>query len=115
MLILTRTPVEPLLIEDFLVTVVEIRGDKVRLNKEPCPVLDPAWLKWQDGIVSRLAMGMVERGDYSPLPILADALEEAGCADETILCYCRSRRSSNGRMKRHRPWVIELILSASPR
>lgn len=113
MLILTRNPVEPILIGDYLVTVVEIRGDKVRLHKEPRPMLDPAWLRWNDGIILRLCMCMAEEEDYIHLPILADALEEAGCTDETILRYCRSQRPAHRRAK-YRPWVIDLILAAAP-
>jgi hypothetical protein len=29
-------------------------------------------------------------GDYGGLPVLADAPEEAGCADADLLAHCRS-------------------------
>jgi hypothetical protein len=32
---------------------------------------------------------MYESRDFSAMPILADALEDAGCTDEAILTHCR--------------------------
>ena len=129
MLVLTRRTNEIIHIGDGIVlTVVEIRGDTVRLGlvapqetavhrKEvwdalygpgPRVILDPAWLTWNDGTVPRLARAIAEEGKYDALPILADALEEAGCSNAYILSHCRScgqdARSS---------WVVDLILSAS--
>ena len=43
--------------------------------------------------------------------ILADALEEAGCASEDLLAYCRN---TAGAEQRHGWWVAEAILRASP-
>jgi carbon storage regulator CsrA len=129
MLILSRARNESITIGDHIVvTVLEVRGDKVRLGlvvpremsvhrqevwavlrgQEPRAVLVPAWLTWQDGAVVRLARAIAETGDYDALPILADALEDAGCADAGILDHCRS----SGR-ETQRSWVVELILSAS--
>jgi exosortase len=71
-------------------------------------LLDPAWLAWNDGIVLRLARAIAEEGNYNALPILADALEEAGCTDADILGHCRSC----GRDVQ-RSWVVNLILAAS--
>jgi hypothetical protein len=51
--------------------------------------LDPAWLAWNDGTVRRLAQCIYEERAFDRLPILADALEEAGCADADILSHCR--------------------------
>ncbi len=51
---------------------------------------DPAWLTWADGTVPRLAQAIYEGRRFEQLPILADALEEAGCADAAILGHCRS-------------------------
>jgi carbon storage regulator CsrA len=128
MLVLSRKINEGINLGNGVVlTVVEIRGDKVRLGvvappemsvhrKEvwdilqgvwPRPVLDPAWLTWQDGAVPRLARAMAETGNYEALPILADALEEAGCTDATILGHCRS---CTGDVRDS--WVVDLILSA---
>jgi hypothetical protein len=56
----------------------------------PPPAIDPAWLAWKDGTVARLAKAMYEKRDFDHLPILADALEEAGCADAELLRHCRT-------------------------
>src|SRR5262245_45915977 len=50
------------------------------------PHLDPAWLT---STVTALARQMDESGDFSATPILADALQDAGCEDETVLQCCR--------------------------
>ncbi len=59
--------------------------------------IDPAWLAWNSGIVSRIAQAVYDNralpaGHLDParLAILADALEEAGCADEALLSHLRS-------------------------
>jgi hypothetical protein len=51
--------------------------------------LDPRWLAWESATVVRLARGIDEDGAFERMPILADALEEAGCADTEILNHCR--------------------------
>jgi len=40
--------------------------------------------------VARLARAIYEEGRCGDLPILADALEDAGCTDADILEHCRS-------------------------
>jgi hypothetical protein len=45
---------------------------------------------WRTDTAMSLARGMYESGDCSPMPILADALEEGGCASAGILDHCRS-------------------------
>jgi hypothetical protein len=51
--------------------------------------LDPTWLRWSHGIVGQLAQGIYEDRAFDRLPILGDALEEAGCHDRAILDHCR--------------------------
>jgi hypothetical protein len=53
------------------------------------PVIDPAWLSWNDGTVEKLARGIYEERAFDRMPILADALEDAGCSEESILTHCR--------------------------
>jgi hypothetical protein len=57
---------------------------------------DEAWLRWDGGTVPKLArLAYEERslpgGALAParLAVLADALEEAGCAEEALLSHCR--------------------------
>ncbi len=51
------------------------------------PTIDP---KWRTSTVVGLCHGMRETGDYSALPILADALQDADCNDEVMLATMRS-------------------------
>jgi hypothetical protein len=60
------------------------------------PAVDPAWLAWDGGTAVRLARGVYEgrelpSGTLGParLAVLADVLEEAGCADADILNHLR--------------------------
>jgi hypothetical protein len=66
--------------------------------------VDPAWLAWGGGIVGRLAQGAYEARAFDRLPVLADALEEAGCTDTAILEHCRS----GGRHVRG-CWVVDAL------
>lgn len=57
-----------------------------------CPVaVDPAWLAWQGGTIPRLAQAIYDDRAFDRLPILADALEEAGCTEEEVLRHCRGQ------------------------
>jgi hypothetical protein len=62
----------------------DIAGNPFRRTR-----MDPAWLAWGSGTVLRLALRIHEERAFDCLPILADALEDAGCADEEILSHCR--------------------------
>jgi hypothetical protein len=54
------------------------------------PVMLAPWLlAWQDGTVSKLAQGIAGEQAFDRLPILGDALEEAGCSDGELLLHCR--------------------------
>ncbi|OWK43018.1 hypothetical protein FRUB_02617 [Fimbriiglobus ruber] len=54
------------------------------------PVLfDPEWRTFN---TITLAQQMYDTGDFSAMPILADALQEAGCLDNQILSHCREER-----------------------
>src|SRR5262245_3491657 len=46
--------------------------------------LAPAVLAWEDGIVSRVTEGIYRERAFDRLPILADALQDAGACDEAI-------------------------------
>lgn len=70
----------------------------------PIPV-DPAWLAWNDGTVVKLAQGIYDERAFDRLPVLADALEEAGCRDADMLAHCRQA----GEHVRG-CWVVDLIL-----
>lgn len=60
---------------------------------------------WRTTTVVAMARGMYEARDFSAMPILADALEDAGCEDADILVHCR-RDSAHVRGC----WVVDRIL-----
>ena len=45
--------------------------------------------EWQTDSAVSLARQMYEGRDFGAMPILADALEDAGCVDELLLVHCR--------------------------
>jgi hypothetical protein len=55
----------------------------------PPPAIDHAWLAWNDGAIPNMARTMYASKRFRDLPILGDALEEAGFADEALLGHCR--------------------------
>ncbi len=65
--------------------------------------LDPRWLT---STVVDLAQAIYEERAFDRMPILADALMDAGCDNEEIINHCRS----NGPHVRG-CWVVDLILS----
>jgi hypothetical protein len=66
---------------------------------------DPRWLSWKDGTVVKLAQSIYNERNFASLPILADALEDAGCTNEDILNHCRQL----GEHVRG-CWVVDLLL-----
>lgn len=52
------------------------------------------WLQWNNGTIPKLAQAIYEERAWDRMPILGDALEEAGCTDTTILEHCRREHSS---------------------
>jgi hypothetical protein len=52
--------------------------------------LDAAWLRWNGSVVERLARAVYDEQAFDRLPVLADALEEAGCSDARLLGHLRS-------------------------
>jgi tetratricopeptide (TPR) repeat protein len=55
----------------------------------PAPFL-PAWLAANGSAVVGLAQEVEANHRFDLLPVLGDALEDAGCADDVILRHCRS-------------------------
>jgi hypothetical protein len=51
--------------------------------------VDPAWLRWERGAVGKLARSIYQERAFQDLPVLADALEDTGCADADLLAHCR--------------------------
>jgi len=47
-------------------------------------------LDWRGGLIPAMARQIYDSGDFRDLPVLADALEDAGCTDPHLLVHCRS-------------------------
>jgi hypothetical protein len=67
--------------------------------------LDPAWLRWNDGLIRHAAQRIYDERAFTDLPILGDALEDSGCRDADILEHCR-RPGEHVRGC----WVVDLLL-----
>lgn len=73
----------------------------------PVPPVQPDWMAWNDGCVRRMAEYVLKRRAFDAMPILADALEDAGCDDATILDHCRAAANHT-----HRCWVLRSLTDA---
>jgi hypothetical protein len=67
--------------------------------------VDPSWLAWHDGLLVSMAQRIYDSRDFRDMPVLADALEEAGCANQDVLSHCRNRGDHVRGC-----WVIDCIL-----
>jgi hypothetical protein len=59
---------------------------------------------WASTVVA-LAKQMYESSDFSAMPILADALQDAGCDIEAVLSHCRGLEPHVRGC-----WVVDLVL-----
>ena len=63
---------------------------------------NPAWLT---STAVAIARGMYESRDFSAMPILADALQDAGCDNDDMLEHCRGPGPHVRGC-----WVVDLVL-----
>ncbi|HEY7153886.1 MAG TPA: hypothetical protein VH575_07985 [Gemmataceae bacterium] len=52
--------------------------------------VDPFWLTHNENAAAKLARSIYDQRHFHDLPLLADALTEAGCEDAVILAHCRA-------------------------
>jgi hypothetical protein len=64
---------------------------------------DPAW---RTDTAVALARQMYDSREFGAMPILADALQDAGCEDEQVLSHCRGTNHVHVRGC----WVCDLVL-----
>ncbi len=69
------------------------------------PEIEPEWLLWNHGAARHIAKQIAASGHFADLPILADALEDAGCTDDSLLQHMRSGTT-------HVPgcWALDAVL-----
>jgi hypothetical protein len=60
---------------------------------------------WRTSTAVALARGMYESREFGAMPILADALQDAGCNDEDVLSHCRGPGPHVRGC-----WVVDLVL-----
>jgi hypothetical protein len=61
---------------------------------------------WRTDTVVSLARKMYESREFGAMPILADALQDAGCDSDDILSHCRDTSLTHVRGC----WVVDLVL-----
>jgi len=62
--------------------------------------------EWRTDTALLLARQMYDSRDFGAMPILADALQDAGCDNEDILNHCRDANATHVRGC----WVVDLVL-----
>jgi hypothetical protein len=65
----------------------------------------PSWLRYSEGVAVKIAQAIYDEGHFEDLPILGDALEEAGCSNDALLEHCRQP----GEHVRG-CWLVDLLL-----
>jgi hypothetical protein len=68
-------------------------------------VLREEWLAWNAGTVTKLAQAIYDEEAFDRLPILADALEESGCTETSLLNHLRGHGTHVRGC-----WALDLIL-----
>jgi len=85
--------------EDQINLLHDIFGNP--FSKEPAKV-EPGWLTTN---VKGLATKIYQEKEFDNMPILADALEDAGCTNQEMLNHCRGKHEHVRGC-----WVLDLIL-----
>jgi hypothetical protein len=62
--------------------------------------------EWRTDTAAALSHQMYESRDFSPIPILADALQDAGCDNPDILDHCRDPQGVHVRGC----WIVDAVL-----
>jgi hypothetical protein len=76
----------------------------------PVGVVPPTadFLRWDGGTVPRLARRIYDERRWGDMPLLGDALLDAGCDDEALMQHCRSEGPHVRGC-----WAIDAILGKS--
>ncbi|HJZ57198.1 MAG TPA: hypothetical protein VKE74_19670 [Gemmataceae bacterium] len=82
----------------YTVIIRDIFGNPFRI-----PAFDP---NWRTSTAVALSRQMYDSHEFSAMPILADALQDAGCEHEDILDHCREAQATHVRGC----WVVDLVL-----
>jgi hypothetical protein len=88
-------------------TLCRLIRDLIRVPFRPVAI-EPAWLAWNHGTVPAIARRVYGERAFPELPVLADALEDAGCTDADLLAHCRGPGPHVRGC-----WAVDLILGKS--
>ncbi|HEY1189516.1 MAG TPA: hypothetical protein VGE74_17860 [Gemmata sp.] len=74
--------------------------------------------EWRTETVVALAHEMYESRDFGAMPVLGDALQDAGCDDDAVLSHCRDERTrgdertvgTHQAIHNRGCWVVDLVL-----
>ena len=93
-------------------------GPRLALTDDACRILrelaadplrpPPFQPAWRTETAVLLARQMLAANDFSAMPILADALQDAGCDGDDVLNHCRDP----GRVHLRGCWVLEAVLGS---
>ncbi len=94
------------------VLAVEPRGERIASlirdvfgNPFQKPRLERSCLSWNERTVPKMAQSIYEDQAFAHLPILADALEDAGCTDSGMIEHCREEAAHVRGC-----WVLDMLL-----
>jgi hypothetical protein len=92
------------------------RGNEMEANNLICGLLRDIFSnqvrkvkwerQWRTDTAFVLAQQMYDSRDFGAMPILADALQDAGCDSDDILSHCRDASATHVRGC----WVVDLVL-----
>jgi hypothetical protein len=83
--------------------VRDVFGDPFRPVMAP-----PEWVEGNGGLVREVAHAIYQEHRFAELPVLADALEEAGCDNSDLLAHCRGPGPHARGC-----WAVDLVLGKS--
>lgn len=97
--------------DEAVYSIINLYSKSKDINKEifenihSPQIVDPNWLTWNDNTIHRIAQNIYDTQNYESTPILADALEDAGCTNQKILDHLRADNTHYRGC-----WVIDLLL-----
>ncbi len=66
---------------------------------------EEGWRRWNDGTLVKLAQAIYDDRNWLDLPVLADALMDAGCSDERLLGHFRATQGHSLGC-----WALDVVL-----
>ena len=97
-----RSPAQTPEEKDLHCTLIrDVIGNPFRIG----PLIADAWLAWNNAAVVRVAHTIYQQRAFEQLPILADALEDAGCDDADLVGHLRSPGPHTRGC-----WALDLVL-----